>query len=57
MRSFFTRTRSIKPCRISSGNRLRISTDNRYQRADDDIDSGALKPHFGLRLSMAQNPA
>lgn len=31
-----------------SGNRLRISTDNRYQRASDDIDSGALKPHFGL---------
>ncbi len=31
-----------------SRNRLRISTDNRYQRADDDIDSGALKPHFGL---------
>lgn len=31
-----------------SGNRLRISTDNRYQRAGDDIDAGALKPHFGL---------
>lgn len=31
-----------------SGNRLRISTDNRYQRANDDIDAGALKPHFNL---------
>jgi ectoine hydroxylase-related dioxygenase (phytanoyl-CoA dioxygenase family) len=30
-----------------SGNRLRISTDNRYQRPKDDIDPGALKPHFG----------
>jgi len=27
---------------------LRISTDNRYQREGDDIDPGALKPHFGL---------
>lgn len=28
-------------------NRLRISTDNRYQRATDDIAPGSLKPHFG----------
>jgi ectoine hydroxylase-related dioxygenase (phytanoyl-CoA dioxygenase family) len=28
--------------------RLRISTDNRYQRQDDAIDPGALKPHFNL---------
>ena len=28
--------------------RLRISTDNRYQRAGDDIDPGALKPHFNV---------
>jgi len=31
-----------------SSDRLRISTDNRYQRPQDDIDPGALKPHFGL---------
>lgn len=31
-----------------SGNRLRISTDNRYQRTRDDIDAGALKPHLQL---------
>ena len=31
-----------------SGNRLRISTDNRYQKSKDDIDPGALKPHFQL---------
>ncbi len=28
-------------------NRLRISTDNRYQRAQEDIAAGSLKPHFG----------
>jgi ectoine hydroxylase-related dioxygenase (phytanoyl-CoA dioxygenase family) len=28
--------------------RLRVSTDNRYQRAGDEIDSGSLKPHFNL---------
>jgi ectoine hydroxylase-related dioxygenase (phytanoyl-CoA dioxygenase family) len=28
--------------------RLRISTDNRYQREGDAIDPGALKPHFNL---------
>lgn len=27
--------------------RLRLSTDNRYQRKEDDIDPGALRPHFG----------
>jgi ectoine hydroxylase-related dioxygenase (phytanoyl-CoA dioxygenase family) len=31
-----------------SGNRLRISTDNRYQRNGDAIDPGALLPHFNL---------
>ncbi len=31
-----------------SGDRLRISTDNRYQRPDDRIDPGALRPHFNL---------
>lgn len=31
-----------------SGNQLRISTDNRYQRPNDSIDPGALQPHFGL---------
>jgi ectoine hydroxylase-related dioxygenase (phytanoyl-CoA dioxygenase family) len=29
-------------------NKLRVSTDNRYQRPKDDIDPGALKPHYGL---------
>jgi hypothetical protein len=31
-----------------SGDRLRISTDNRYQRPKDDIDPGALLPHYNL---------
>jgi hypothetical protein len=31
-----------------SGDRLRISTDNRYQRSKDDIDPGSLKPHYNL---------
>jgi ectoine hydroxylase-related dioxygenase (phytanoyl-CoA dioxygenase family) len=31
-----------------SGNRLRLSTDNRYQRQDDAIDPSALRPHFDL---------
>ncbi len=31
-----------------SERQLRISTDNRYQRANDAIDPGALKPHFDL---------
>ncbi len=31
-----------------SGNRLRLSTDNRYQRPADEIDPGALRPHFNL---------
>jgi ectoine hydroxylase-related dioxygenase (phytanoyl-CoA dioxygenase family) len=31
-----------------SGNQLRISTDNRYQRADDSIDPSSLKQHFGF---------
>ena len=31
-----------------SGNRLRISTDNRYQRAQDSIDPGSLRPHADL---------
>ena len=31
-----------------SDRQLRISTDNRYQREGDDIDPGALKPHFNL---------
>lgn len=30
-----------------SGNRLRISTDNRYQRPKEDIHPDALQPHFG----------
>ena len=30
-----------------SGDKLRLSTDNRYQRPKDDIDPGALLPHFG----------
>lgn len=29
-----------------SSDRLRISTDNRYQRSKDDIDPAALRPHF-----------
>jgi ectoine hydroxylase-related dioxygenase (phytanoyl-CoA dioxygenase family) len=29
-------------------NRLRVSTDNRYQRPKDDIEPGALKPHYDL---------
>jgi len=31
-----------------SGDRLRLSTDNRYQREGDAIDPGALLPHFNL---------
>jgi len=31
-----------------SGNRLRISTDNRYQRREDDIDPSSLRPHLDL---------
>jgi ectoine hydroxylase-related dioxygenase (phytanoyl-CoA dioxygenase family) len=31
-----------------SGNRLRISTDNRYQRKADEINPDSLKPHFNL---------
>ena len=31
-----------------SGDRLRISTDNRYQRSKDDIDPGSLQPHYNL---------
>ncbi len=31
-----------------SADRLRISTDNRYQLADDAIDPGALRPHYDL---------
>ncbi|GAC1402734.1 MAG: phytanoyl-CoA dioxygenase family protein [Chloroflexota bacterium] len=31
-----------------SGDRLRVSTDNRYQRPDEAIDPGALKPHVAL---------
>jgi ectoine hydroxylase-related dioxygenase (phytanoyl-CoA dioxygenase family) len=31
-----------------SGNQIRISTDNRYQRADDTIDPSSLKQHFGF---------
>jgi ectoine hydroxylase-related dioxygenase (phytanoyl-CoA dioxygenase family) len=29
-------------------NRLRVSTDNRYQRPKDEIEPGALKPHYDL---------
>jgi ectoine hydroxylase-related dioxygenase (phytanoyl-CoA dioxygenase family) len=28
--------------------RLRVSTDNRYQRPDEEIEPGALRPHFNL---------
>jgi ectoine hydroxylase-related dioxygenase (phytanoyl-CoA dioxygenase family) len=31
-----------------TADRMRISTDNRYQRAGDAIDPGALRPHFNL---------
>jgi ectoine hydroxylase-related dioxygenase (phytanoyl-CoA dioxygenase family) len=31
-----------------SGDHIRISTDNRYQRAGDAIDPGALRPHYNL---------
>ena len=31
-----------------SGNRMRLSTDNRYQRPNDPIEPGALRPHFDL---------
>ena len=31
-----------------SGDRLRISTDNRYQRPKDDIEPGSLLPHYDL---------
>lgn len=32
----------------NSGDRLRVSTDNRYQRPKDDIHAGSLKPHYDL---------
>ena len=32
-----------------SADRLRVSTDNRYQRKNEDIDPGALQPHFNLQ--------
>ena len=32
-----------------SGDRLRLSTDNRYQRPNEAIDPSALEPHFGLK--------
>jgi ectoine hydroxylase-related dioxygenase (phytanoyl-CoA dioxygenase family) len=38
-----------------SGNRLRVSTDNRYQRPKEAIDPGALLPHLGLDLDDDQN--
>jgi ectoine hydroxylase-related dioxygenase (phytanoyl-CoA dioxygenase family) len=31
-----------------SGDRLRVSTDNRYQRRQDEIDPAALRPHYDL---------
>jgi hypothetical protein len=31
-----------------SGDRLRVSTDNRYQRPEEPIEPGALRPHFDL---------
>jgi ectoine hydroxylase-related dioxygenase (phytanoyl-CoA dioxygenase family) len=31
-----------------TADRMRLSTDNRYQRAGDAIDPGALKPHYNL---------
>lgn len=31
-----------------SGDRMRLSTDNRYQRPKDPIEPGALRPHFDL---------
>lgn len=31
-----------------SGDRLRLSTDNRYQREQDDVDPSSLRPHFDL---------
>jgi ectoine hydroxylase-related dioxygenase (phytanoyl-CoA dioxygenase family) len=31
-----------------TSDQLRVSTDNRYQRPQDDIEPGALKPHFDL---------
>ena len=31
-----------------SGNRMRLSTDNRYQRPQDPVEPGALRPHFDL---------
>jgi ectoine hydroxylase-related dioxygenase (phytanoyl-CoA dioxygenase family) len=32
-----------------SGNRLRLSTDNRYQRPNEAIEPGALLPHYNLQ--------
>jgi ectoine hydroxylase-related dioxygenase (phytanoyl-CoA dioxygenase family) len=31
-----------------SGDRMRISTDNRYQRPEEPVEPGALRPHFDL---------
>lgn len=31
-----------------TANRMRLSTDNRYQRPQDEIEPGALRPHFDL---------
>ena len=44
---FFTSLTIHKALPNISGDTLRISTDNRYQRPQDAIDPGALKPHFG----------
>lgn len=45
---FFTSYTIHKALPNLSSDRLRISTDNRYQRPDDMIDPGALRPHFDL---------
>ena len=45
---FFTTFTIHKALPNLSGDRLRVSTDNRYQRPDEEIEPGALRPHFNL---------
>jgi len=45
---FFTTFTIHKALPNLSGTLLRVSTDNRYQRPQEEIDPGALKPHFSL---------
>lgn len=45
---FFTSYTIHKALPNLTSNQMRLSTDNRYQRPEDAIDPGALKPHYNL---------